>query len=101
MDLEPFNRLDQHYALIITPLFITPAPIRWLTLSVVTILAYVRTVHRLIGCNRPIQVFFNDPCFMNFERNLNINFRIINEWFYSNLLSLNFDKTYYLFAIHN
>jgi hypothetical protein len=33
---------------------------------------------------------------MNFERNLNINFRSVNEWFNSNFLSLNFDKTYYM-----
>jgi hypothetical protein len=41
-------------------------------------------------------VIINDPCLMNFERNLNINFGIVNEWFNSNLLSLNFDKTYYM-----
>ena len=35
----------------------------------------------------------NEPCLINFERNLNINFRIINMWFDSNLLSLNLDKT--------
>jgi hypothetical protein len=33
---------------------------------------------------------------MNFESNLNINFRTVNEWFNSNLLSLNSDKTYYM-----
>jgi hypothetical protein len=41
-------------------------------------------------------VIINDPCLTNFERNLNINFRIINEWFNSNLLSLNFNKTYFM-----
>ena len=38
----------------------------------------------------------NEPCLINFERNLNINFRIINKWFDSNLLSLNLDKTCYM-----
>jgi len=33
---------------------------------------------------------------MNFERILNTNFRIVNEWFNFNFLSLNFDKTYYM-----
>jgi hypothetical protein len=41
-------------------------------------------------------VIINYPRLMNFERNLNINFRIVNEWFNSNLLSLNFDKTYHM-----
>ena len=41
-------------------------------------------------------VIINDPCLMNLERNLNINFRIVNEWFNSNFLSLNLDKTYYM-----
>ena len=40
-------------------------------------------------------VITNDPDLTKFERNLNKNFRIIKEWFNSNLLSLNFDKTYY------
>ena len=38
----------------------------------------------------------NEPCLINFERNLNINFRIISKWFDSNLLSLNLDKTCYM-----
>ena len=33
---------------------------------------------------------------MNFERKLNIVFQIMKEWFNSNFLSLNFDKTYYM-----
>ena len=33
---------------------------------------------------------------MNFERNLNIVFKAIKKWFNSNLLLLNFDKTYYM-----
>jgi hypothetical protein len=33
---------------------------------------------------------------MNFKRNLDIYFRVINKWFNSNLLSLNLDKTYYI-----
>jgi hypothetical protein len=41
-------------------------------------------------------VIINDPNLMNFERNLNTNFRIVNEWFNSNFFSLNFDKTYYM-----
>jgi hypothetical protein len=41
-------------------------------------------------------VVINDPCLINFERNLNINFRTVNEWCNSNLLSLNFYKTYYI-----
>ena len=41
-------------------------------------------------------VITNDPDLMNFERNLNLNFRIVKEWFYSNLLSLNIDKTSYM-----
>jgi hypothetical protein len=46
-------------------------------------------------------IIINDPCLMNFERNLNINFRIVNEWFNSNLLLLNFDKTYMQFLTKN
>jgi len=38
-------------------------------------------------------VITNDPDLTKFERNLNKNFRIIKEWFNSNLLLLNFDKT--------
>jgi hypothetical protein len=38
---------------------------------------------------------------MNLERNLNINFRIVNERFNSNLLSLNFDKTHMQFITIN
>ena len=41
-------------------------------------------------------VIINDPDLMNFEWKLNTNFRIVNEWFNSNFLSLNFDKTYYM-----
>ena len=41
-------------------------------------------------------VITNDPDLTKFERNLNKNFRIIKEWFNSNLLLLNFDKTYYM-----
>jgi len=33
---------------------------------------------------------------MNFERKFNIVFQIMKEWFNSNFLSLNFDKTYYM-----
>jgi len=33
---------------------------------------------------------------MNFERNFNIVFKTMKKWFNSNLLSLNFDKTYYM-----
>jgi len=41
-------------------------------------------------------IIINDPCFMNFERNLNIVFKAMKKWFNSNLLLLNFDKTYYM-----
>jgi len=41
-------------------------------------------------------VIISEPCLMNFERNLNIVFRIIKKWFNSNLLLLNLDKTYYM-----
>jgi hypothetical protein len=41
-------------------------------------------------------VITNDPALTKFERNLNKNFRIIKEWFNSNLLSLNFNKTFYM-----
>ena len=37
----------------------------------------------------------SEPCLMNFERNLNIVFRM-KKWFNSNLLLLNLDKTYYM-----
>jgi len=37
-------------------------------------------------------LIINDPDLMNFERNLNTNFRIVNEWFNSNLLSFNLTK---------
>jgi len=40
-------------------------------------------------------VIISEPCLMNFERKLNIVFQIM-EWFNSNFLSLNFDKTYYM-----
>jgi len=38
----------------------------------------------------------SEPCLMNFERKLNTVFQIMKEWFNSNSLSLNFDKTYYM-----
>jgi len=41
-------------------------------------------------------VIISGPCFMNFGRNLNIVFKTMKKWFNSNLLSLNFDKTYYM-----
>jgi len=41
-------------------------------------------------------VIISGPCFMNFERNLNIVFKTMKKWFNSNPLSLNFDKTYYM-----
>ena len=41
-------------------------------------------------------VIISEPCLMNFERKLNIVFQIMKEWFNSNFLSLNFDKTYYM-----
>jgi len=41
-------------------------------------------------------VNISDPCFMNFERNLNIVFKTTKKWFNSNLLSMNFDTTYYM-----
>jgi hypothetical protein len=37
-------------------------------------------------------VIISGTCLMDFERNLNIVFRIIKKWFNSSLLSLNFDK---------
>jgi hypothetical protein len=40
-------------------------------------------------------VIISEPFLLNFERKLNIVFQIM-EWFNSNLLSLNFDKTYYM-----
>ena len=41
-------------------------------------------------------VIISEPCSMNFERKWNIVFQIMKEWFNSNFLSLNFDKTYYM-----
>jgi len=41
-------------------------------------------------------VIISEPCLMNFERKLNIVFQIMKEWFNSNFLSLNVDKTYYM-----
>jgi len=41
-------------------------------------------------------VIISDPCFMNFERDLNIVFKTMKKWFNSNLLLLNFDKMYYM-----
>jgi len=41
-------------------------------------------------------VIISEPCVMNFERKLNIVFQIMKEWFNSNFLSLNYDKTYYM-----
>jgi len=43
-----------------------------------------------------MNVIISEPYIMNFERKLNIVFQIMKEWFDSNLLSLNFDKTYYM-----
>ena len=40
-------------------------------------------------------VIISEPCLMNFERKLNIVFQIMKEWFNSNSLLLNFDKTLY------
>jgi hypothetical protein len=41
-------------------------------------------------------VIISEPCLMKFERKFNIVFQEMEEWFNSNLLSLNFDKTYYM-----
>jgi len=41
-------------------------------------------------------IIISEPCLMNFERKLNIVFQIMKEWFNSNFLLLNFDKTYYM-----
>ena len=41
-------------------------------------------------------VIISEPCLVNFKRKLNIVFQIMREWFNSNFLSLNFDKTYYM-----
>jgi len=41
-------------------------------------------------------VIISYPCFMNFERNVNIVFKTMEKWFNSNLLSSDFDKTYYI-----
>jgi len=41
-------------------------------------------------------VIISEPCLVNFKRKLNIVFQIMREWFNSNFLSLNFDKTYYV-----
>jgi len=41
-------------------------------------------------------VIISEICLMNFEIKLNIVFQIMQEWFNSNFLSLNFDKTYYM-----
>jgi len=41
-------------------------------------------------------VITNDPNLIKLEQNLNKNFRIIINWFNSNFLSLNLDKTHYM-----
>jgi len=41
-------------------------------------------------------VIISEPRLMNFEGKLNIVFQIMKEWFNSNLLKFNFDKTYYM-----
>jgi len=41
-------------------------------------------------------VITNDPNLIKLEQNLDINFRLINNWFNSNFLSLNLDKTHYV-----
>ena len=38
----------------------------------------------------------NESCLISFERNLNINFRIINRWFDSKFLPINLDKSCYM-----
>jgi hypothetical protein len=41
-------------------------------------------------------VIVNSPNFFDFEQNINMVFKNMNEWFNANLLSLNFDKTYFM-----
>jgi hypothetical protein len=41
-------------------------------------------------------VIISEPCLRNFERNLNIVFKIIKKWFNYSLILLNLDKTYYM-----
>ena len=41
-------------------------------------------------------IIISEPSLTNFERKLNIVFQIMKEWFNSNLLPLNFDKTHYM-----
>jgi hypothetical protein len=41
-------------------------------------------------------VVISEPCLMNFETKLNIVLQIMKEWFNSNFILLNFDKTYYM-----
>jgi len=82
-------------------------------LGTLFVLIYVNDLTSVIPCtltnkNSLIMLFADDtsvivskPSLMNCERNLSIVFKIMMKWFNSNLLSLNFDKTYYMQFLTN
>jgi hypothetical protein len=41
-------------------------------------------------------LIISNPNSINFERNINKIIKDINEWFHTNLLQLNFDKTHFI-----
>ena len=70
-------------------------------------LIYINDLPAAVPCSLPTNssvilfaddtsLIVNEPCSINLEKHLNINFRIINKWFNANLLSLNLDKTCYI-----
>jgi len=55
----------------------------------------INSKHNQILFPDDITVIISNPHFMTLERNLNIVFKTMKKRFNSNLLSLNFDETYY------
>jgi hypothetical protein len=50
--------------------------------------------HKTILLADDTSVIVTNPYFTDFDLNINVVFKIMNEWFNANLLSLNFGETY-------
>ena len=66
-------------------------------------LLYINDLPRITNDNTKIILFADDtsiiitnPNLINFERNVNKTIKDINEWFHTNLLALNLDKTHFI-----